>query len=162
GMLREVPFDRLRADQPHVPTLDEALDELAGLLVNIEMKCLPWEADADTDGAVAALVVAAVDTRDLREQVVGSSFDLGRLGSVGAIDARIPLGWLTSRQAVDQTVPQAIQRGMGWLHPDRGVMVDDPIAAVTLAHDRGLRVDVWTVNETDDVRALAAAGVDAI
>ena len=30
-------------------TLDEALDACAGLLVNVEMKCLPWESDPDPD-----------------------------------------------------------------------------------------------------------------
>ena len=32
------------------PTLDEALDACRGLLVNAEVKCLPWEPDADPDG----------------------------------------------------------------------------------------------------------------
>ena len=36
------------------------------------------------------------------------------------------------------------------------------LESVALAHDLGLRVDVWTVDDPDEIRALAAAGVDAI
>jgi glycerophosphoryl diester phosphodiesterase len=162
GLLAAVPFARLRADQPHIPTLDEALDELAGLFVNVEMKCLPWEPDADTDGAVAQLVVGAIAARGAAARVVVSSFDLAALGTVRALDARIALGWLTSRRPVEETAPHAAERGLTWLHPDRGVVLDDPVGAVAHAHELGLRVDVWTVNEPDDVRALSHAGVDAI
>jgi glycerophosphoryl diester phosphodiesterase len=162
GLIRAVPFAQLRRDQPHVPTLDEALDVLAGALVNIEMKCLPWDPDPDPDGAVPALVAQTVDVRGIRDEVVVSSFDLEAVGAVRAIDARIATGWLTSRLAVETSAPFAVLRGVTWLHPDRGEMVADPSGAVRAAKEHGLRVDVWTVNDPDEMRALAGAGVDAL
>jgi glycerophosphoryl diester phosphodiesterase len=37
-----------------------------------------------------------------------------------------------------------------------------PGAVVATCHDLGLRVDVWTVDDPDELRALARAGVDGI
>ena len=33
---------------------------------------------------------------------------------------------------------------------------------VNAAHDRGIRVDVWTINEPDEMRRLLNLGVDVI
>src|SRR6188768_3753377 len=46
GAFAALPFAEIRAARPSVPTLAEALDACAGLLVNVEVKCLPWEPDA--------------------------------------------------------------------------------------------------------------------
>jgi len=162
GPLVARPFGELRAEQPEVPTLPEALDVLAGRFVNIELKCLPWEPDADPDGTVAAGVAELASARRLHDQVVVSSFDLGALGSVRVVDARIPLGWLTHGQAVATCAPIAAERGLAWLHPDRAAVLADPVAAVAAVHGAGLRIDVWTVNEPADVVVLAAAGIDAL
>ena len=162
GLVRERPFAQLRAARPDVPTLDEALAELSGLLVNIEMKCLPWDPDADPEGEVPQLVLSAIVAAGAHETVIVSSFDLGALGAMRALDARVPTAWLTHRQEVAKAVPLAVQRGVAWLHPDRNAVFPDVDASVRLVHDAGLRVDVWTVNEPDDVRALAAAGADAL
>ena len=162
GLLVGRPFAELREERPDVPTLPEALDALDGLLVNIEVKCLPWEPDPDPDGEVMEMVATIVSARGALDSVVVSSFDLGALGSLRAANARIPAAWLTSRQPVEDCAPAAAQRGVAWLHPDRGSVVGDPEAAVRVAHEHGLRINVWTVNEPAEVRALAAAGVDAI
>jgi glycerophosphoryl diester phosphodiesterase len=162
GLIAARPFAELRDEQPDVPTLPEALESLTGLLVNIEVKCLPWEPDADPDGEVMEMVAAIVAERGLLDAVVVSSFDLGALGTLRAANARIPAAWLTSRQPVERCAPAAAERGVAWLHPDRGSVIDDPSGAVRVAHEHGLRIDVWTVNDANDVRALAAAGVDAI
>jgi glycerophosphoryl diester phosphodiesterase len=162
GLLRAQPFEQLRAQRPEVPTLTEALTELAGLFVNIEMKGLPWDPDPDPEGEIPALVLAAVEERRAQEHVVISSFDLGAVGSMRALDARLPLAWLTSGHEVARAAPLAAERGVAWLHPDRAVVFPDVDGAVQLVHDLGMQIDVWTVNEPDEVRALAAAGADAI
>jgi glycerophosphoryl diester phosphodiesterase len=162
GLISEHPFAELRELRPEVPTLDEALDALGDLFVNLELKCLPWEPDADPDGIVARTVAAAVLGRRLTDRVVVSSFDLGVLGVVRSIDTRIPLGWLTFGQTIDHGVGAAVERGLAWVHPDCAMVMEDPEGAVRAAHDRGLKIDVWTVNDPADQRALAAAGVDAL
>lgn len=162
GLVFAQPFAALRARQPHVPTLAEALDVLDGLFVNIEMKCLPWDPDPDAAGDVARHVAEVIAQRSLHEQVVVSSFDLDAVTAVRGIDAAITAGWLTHQMPVATAAPIAAERGLAWLHPDRTAVVDDADQAVALAHELGLRLDVWTVNDPDDVRVLARAGVDAI
>lgn len=161
GLIAGRPFEELRRERPDIPTLVEALGELAGQFVNIEVKCLPWEPDAD-DGTVMTAVGSLVQARGHYESVVVSSFDLGALGAIRAVDARIPLGWLTSRQAVEQAAPIAASRGVAWLHPDVASALHAPARAVELARENGLRLNVWTVDDPGDVRVLAAAGVDGI
>ena len=53
GLLAAQPFDGIRAALPWLPTLAEALEVCTGWLVNVEIKCLPWEADADPEHTVA-------------------------------------------------------------------------------------------------------------
>ena len=42
GALGAHTFAEVRDTQPTVPTLEEALDACRGLVVNAEVKCLPW------------------------------------------------------------------------------------------------------------------------
>ena len=138
------------------------------MLVNVEIKCFPTEPDADPERLVVRGVVEMVERRDLYEHVIVSSFELAAVDAARALDARIATAWLTSRLAPATTIPIAAERGHAWLHPDRATMMaasgDGPAvnAAVREAAARGIRLDVWTVDESDDIAALAAAGVDAI
>jgi glycerophosphoryl diester phosphodiesterase len=168
GLLVEHPFERLRAAVPSVPTLEEAFDALAGMLVNVEIKCFPIEPDADPERLVVRGVVAMIERRDLYEWVIASSFELEAIDLVRALDARIPTAWLTSRLASATTIPIVAARGHAWLNPDRATMTASTTdgravdAAVREAAAHGVRLDVWTVDDPDEITALAAAGVDAI
>jgi glycerophosphoryl diester phosphodiesterase len=162
GLVWSRTFAELRAELPHVPTLAEALDELAGLLVNIELKCLPWDPDADPGGEVCDLVVNEVAARSLHDQVIVSSFDLAVVQGLRERDPRLITAWLTNGQPVEKAAALAAEAGAAWLHPDRRTALGNPRPAIEDAHQRGLRVDVWTVNDPAEVRALAEAGVDAV
>ncbi len=49
------------------------------------------------------------------------------------------------------------------LHPFVGQLAGGAAGAlVQRAHERGMQVNVWTVNEPDDIARLGAAGVDGI
>ncbi len=163
GLVVEHPFAALRAADPAVPTLAEALDELTGLLVNVELKCFPTEPDADPERVVARGVVAEIARRDRFADVIVSSFELDAIDDVRALDARIVTAWLTAGLAPEVSLPIAAARGHAWLHPDRSVMRGEALAAtVGAAADQGIRLDVWTVDAPEEIVALAAAGVDAI
>jgi glycerophosphoryl diester phosphodiesterase len=168
GLVVEHPFEHLRAERPQVPTLEEAFDALAGMIVNVEIKCFPIEPDADPERLVVRGVVEMVGRRDLYERVIVSSFELDAVDIVRALDARIVTGWLTSGLPTARAIPIAAARGHAWLNPDRATMTKsspDAIAAVAAVRDAassGVRLDVWTVDEPDDIAALASAGVDAI
>jgi glycerophosphoryl diester phosphodiesterase len=163
GLLVEHPFAALRDAVPSVPTLEEAFDELTGLVVNVEIKCFPTEPDADPERVVASGVVELVAKRDLYEPVIVSSFELDAVDRVRTLDTRIVTAWLTAGLDPATTIPIAAARGHAWLNPDRASMVGPAAkAAVAEAADHGVRLDVWTVDEPDEIAALAAAGVDAI
>jgi glycerophosphoryl diester phosphodiesterase len=163
GLLVEHSFAVLRSSVPSVATLEEAFDALRGMIVNVEIKCFPTEPDADPGRLVARGVVELVQRRDLYEHVIVSSFELDAVDVVHALDPLVTTAWLTSRLAPATTLPIAAARGHGWLHPDRATMNTAAAeAAVREAARHGVRLDVWTVDEPDDIRALAAVGVDAI
>jgi glycerophosphoryl diester phosphodiesterase len=168
GLLVEHPFETLRAAVPTVPTLEESFDALAGMLVNVEIKCFPTEPDADPERVVVHGVVEMVERRALHDHVIVSSFELEAIDVTRTLDARVTTAWLTIGLAPETSLPIVAARGHAWLHPDRATMLaarDEGLvidAAVRDARELGIRIDVWTVDEPDDVRALAAAGVDAI
>jgi glycerophosphoryl diester phosphodiesterase len=153
-----VPFEELRATRPEIPTLDEALAACVGMIVNVEIKCLPWEPDADTPDHL--VVRATVDTiRAHDANVIVSSFHLGAVDACKRFAPELATAWLTFDQAVDDAAAIVAERGHEWLHPDRKAALG---GGIDRAHELGIKVDVWTVDEPADVHALAAAGVDAL
>ena len=158
GLVRGVEFARLRTERPDVPTLAEALDELRGLLVNVEIKCLPWEPDADDeDRSVVRAVIDAI--RDANADVIVSSFDLGSVDACRELAPDLVTAWLTFGQPLAAVAVQTAAHSHAWLHPDRASALS---GGIDRAHELGLKVDVWTVDYPGEIRALAQAGVDAI
>lgn len=163
GLLIEHTFAEVRAAVPSVPTLEEAFDVLAGLVVNVEIKGFPTEPDADTERVVARGVVDLVDRRGLHDHVIVSSFELACIDAVREFDGRVTTGWLTMGLPSASALPIAAERGHEWLNPDRETMLGAAAdATMREAAHLGRRIAVWTVDDPDEIRALAAAGVDAI
>jgi glycerophosphoryl diester phosphodiesterase len=161
GLLHTQPFDALRAARPRVPTLAEALAACRGMLVNVEVKCLPWEPDADDDAHAVMRAVAAMVRADAPDAII-SSFNLAAVDACRMVAPELATAWLTSGQAVVAGADVAAEHGHPWLHPDRRAAHEAAAAGMDAAHARGVRVDVWTVDEPEMIRALANAGVDAI
>jgi glycerophosphoryl diester phosphodiesterase len=159
GLLAARPFAEIREELPSLPTLGEALDVSSGMLVNVEIKCLPWEPDADPEHEVARAAVGAVRSHERR--VVFSSFDIGAVDSIRTYAPEYETAFLVHRVELPAAVELAHERGHRWLHPNRAAVLDMP-DAIAIAHARSLKVDVWTVDDPDEIRTLAAAQVDAI
>jgi len=160
GVIRAVTFADLRAARPDLPTLAEALGELRGLVVNAEVKCLPWEPDPDTDGAVVRATVDAIVQTGTT--AVLSSFDLNAVDRARAYALDLETGWLTHGQEVAAAAALAAGHGHAWLNPDVRSARRAGADGIAAAHAAGLRVSVWTVDDLDDARALAADGVDIL
>ncbi len=165
GIIVEQPFASLRAAHPEIPTLAEALEACAGMMVNVEIKCLPWEPDPDTpERSVVRAVVdllragASVPVADL----IISSFDLGAVDASHTLAPEIATGWLTSGQVLSAAAPVVVEHGHAWLNVDRDAALRAAPDDVAAAHRSGLKVNVWTVDEPDQIATLARAGVDAI
>jgi len=56
-------------------------------------------------------------------------------------------------------IASAVSAGLWALHPERTYVARELVDA---AHAAGLRVNVWTVNDQDEIAACAALGVDGI
>ena len=160
GVIRTVAFADLRAARPDLPTLEEALDACRGLLVNTEVKCLPWEPDPDTDGAVVRATIDAI-SRTATDSVL-SSFDLNAVDRAHEYAPALETGWLTHGQDVATAARIAADHGHAWLNPDVRSARRGGADGIAAAHAAGLRVSVWTVDDLDDARTLAADGVDIL
>jgi len=146
----EVPAD--------VPTLAVALDACAPMGVNVEIKHDPADGGFREDRRITDLTVEAVAGLDL--MLLISSFDLGVIDRWRCLAPQIPTAYLVldPRSPLD-AVTVCVDGGHAALHPwdpcvDRGL--------VDAAHEAGVAVNVWTVDDPDRIRELAAWGVDGI
>ena len=165
GAIGTITFADIRTAVPAVPTLDEALDALRGLVVNVEVKCLPWEPDADVDGSVmrATLDVISAYVRDANTgMIVVSSFSLAAVDLAREYEPEIATGWLTHGQDVADAARIAADRGHAWLNPDVAAALAAGTEGIRAAHASGVLVSAWTVDDPDAARALAAAGVNIL
>ncbi|MCS7220468.1 MAG: glycerophosphodiester phosphodiesterase [Anaerolineae bacterium] len=138
-------------------TLEEALDAIGHrLLVNIEMKSFSMGNDG-----MAEQVAEIIRRRNLYDQVIVSSFNPFTLRRLKKVDPRIETGLLYA-----PGLPIYLSRAWlrPWAKPDalhpEYVMVDE--AYMRWARQRGYPVNVWTVNEPDEMRKMIALGVNAI
>ena len=177
------------ADGARLPTLAEvvALTRRAGNEVvrfNLETKLSPQAPNlTPSPAAFAEAVVAAVEAEGIGGRTTIQSFDWRSLRAVQALAPQIATACLTVEEAWEDNV----RRGQAGASPwTAGLDVDDfggdvpalvdaagcavwspyfedlTPEALERAHELGLEVVVWTVNQPDDMGALIEMGVDGI
>jgi glycerophosphoryl diester phosphodiesterase len=130
---------------------------LAPLAVNVELKTTrPGQG-----GRLAAAVAALCDRPGLRERILVSSFDPIALAQLRWHAPRLATAYLFHR---DQWAPlrrgwPTLAIGASAVHPDDALVTP---ARVDAWHALGLAVQVWTVDDPDRLRQLAAWGVDGV
>ena len=93
-------------------------------------------------------------------EIIVSSFDMEALNRIKAIDPSICTSYLTFEVlAPELLVGRVAAGGHNVVSP---YVASTSSALVAAAHDVGLEVNVWTVNEPDQITHLAAIGVDAV
>ena len=163
GPLYDLSHDELRSAHPDIPTLAEALDACVGSLVNVEIKNSPRDPDWDPDDHAAELLVDLLDARGHDDDVLVSSFNLATVDRVHALSPEVPTALLIVGMDPRPALTTVETHGHTALHPDlRSVAGPTAGAVVASAHARGIQVNVWTVNNEDEMHRLAASGVDAI
>jgi glycerophosphoryl diester phosphodiesterase len=145
-----------------IPTLAEVLREFPGVVVNIDMKANhPGIEGAvlailrDADAEARALVASSRHGRVRRFRRLSE----GRI-STGASKWETGVFYLLSRLHLERLVVPAYD-ALQVPPRHRGI----PLVIrrfVEAAHARGVRVDAWTINETDAMRRLLDLGVDVI
>ena len=144
----------------YVPLLGDALEVLKDVIVNVEIKNLKdsSEPSYDDTGSFARQVLNALgDESDL--SVTLSCFDLATCESIRTFSPDVYIAWLIWRTPLSSSLKRARERGFNAVNPhfrlaSRGAQRE--------AADLGLDLNVWTVNRTKDLRAMAALEVASI
>jgi glycerophosphoryl diester phosphodiesterase len=141
----------------HIPTLEEVLQAFGNqLLLNIELK-----STSPRDNGLEQAVLTLVKQHDLGSRVLLSSFNPFSLRRAKKIAPHVRAGLLYAPD-----LPIFLSRA--WLaplfphearHPEH-TMVDARYMAWARRH--GYRVNVWTVDDPDEMRRLIDLGVDGI
>ena len=153
GAIVDHDLATLRTAAPWLPTIPEAIDACDDLWVNVEIKNNPAEADWDPDRSAVSLFTGIILDP---EGIIVSSFDWDTVAMTAA------LGW-TSAYLVSSDLEAAIERaaggGMRAINPRADLVTE---AAVAAAHDAGMWVMAWTVNDIDQAKLLQNMGVEVI
>ena len=153
GPIGDLTRDQVAEALPDVPTLGEVLDVCRGKLVNVEVK--------DPDPRAVDVLVGLLGTRAGLDDVLVSSFHLPTVDRVRETAPELATGFLSFGLDPASALAIAVDHGHSAVHPDVWSLAD-PAALADRAHDRRLRVNVWTVNDPVQLRRLRDAGIDAV
>ena len=143
---------------PSVPTLARALDACAGMGVNIEIKNNEPDPDADVEQFVAEAAVALLAQRAGGDEVLISSFNPATLVRVREQAPHLATALLVVEPAPD-VFDVLLGAGHQALHPFDWFVDED---LVTRCHAAGVKVNVWTVDDTNRMTELLALGIDGL
>ncbi len=136
-----------------IPLLSEVVDLVKGKAnLNIELK------GKGTTRPVVRLIEGYVKKGLLKGDFLLSSFDYELLKDARRIDQDIRIGLNIESKSVNFKA-LAKELGATSLHPSLEMTND---ALLIEAHNLGLKVYAWTVNEADDIRRLKTMGVDGL
>ena len=146
-----------------IATLDEVLEAFPGVVVNLDIKRTAPEVEP-----YEALLAATLEEHDRHADVIVASFSDLALRSFRAASPGTPTSAATMETA---TFVRAVRAGeelpeldvMALQVPESfaGVQVVDA-EVLAAAHEAGIAVHVWTVNERDSMERLVALGVDGV
>jgi glycerophosphoryl diester phosphodiesterase len=136
-----------------IPTLQEVIDLATGRMgINIELKGL------GTAEPALEHIEDAVDKGWDRSGFHVSSFHLGELSAIRELSEDVRTGVLFALD--DGSIMEFAElNGAYSLNPNHRTVTLD---FVVRAHDRGLKIFAWTVNEPEDIARMRGLGVDGI
>ena len=158
------PAAELRRRAPWVPGLEEALAACAGMWVDVEVKNSPTDPDWDPGDALVGEVVPLLSAGDRAGRILLSSFNQAGLARARALAPSLPTGLLADRPIpLPVAIRTAVQGGHRVLLPHAAALAGSPGPdGIRAAHEAGLLVMAWPVDDPGEVRRLAAAGVDGV
>ncbi len=154
GELTLAALRELRIDGEHtIPTLDEVFEALGRrALLNVELKVLGID-----DGGLSVAVAERIRRHDVAGRVLVSCFSPFVVRRARRqLPPGVPLAHLRQHRLMrlaHALVPAEAD------HPARGLVNE---GLMHWARRRGVRVNVWTVDETAEARRLVALGVNSI
>jgi glycerophosphoryl diester phosphodiesterase len=146
-----------------IHSLGDVLDGLPpGLGVDVELKNLPGDPDYDDQDRMALAVAPLVGRAAEQRPLFVSSFNPSTLMAVSIRAPEIQLGLLhgqSLRAPAGLSFAEELGAAVLCSHLDAPGL---DAALVDAAHAAGLALMVWTVDDPERARSLAAIGVDAI
>jgi glycerophosphoryl diester phosphodiesterase len=143
---------------------EEQWENAKSVLFNIETKrkvddpqAIGDDFDGENPGAFELEVLDVIAKHELENRVIIQSFDHRSLWAIRSVDDNIPLAALTSRRIPDLE-DLAVQGADIWSPNYRDLSME----LIQEAHDLGLRVIPWTINDVNDMSKLITWGVDGI
>jgi glycerophosphoryl diester phosphodiesterase len=138
-----------------MPLLSEVLEALPAAVVNVELKSRGG--DLRLAGAAAKVLARA----RAAGRVIVSSFDWRLLVAFRLAAPDVPVGLLFDPDHAWKVPLAAALRLMGpsAVHPERTLATEERVRAWAA---RGLAVNVWTVDDPGEARALAAMGAAGV
>jgi glycerophosphoryl diester phosphodiesterase len=149
-----------RGEGVRIPTMEEVYREFTDVPINVEIKGKrPGIEEAVwriIEGAEERTLVVSEDSGTIRRFREASGGGVATASS----SAELILFWLLSRLRLSGLSKPSYQALQG---PEtyKGLRIVTP-ELVRGAHERGLRVDVWTIDHEPDMRRLLGFGVDGI
>jgi glycerophosphoryl diester phosphodiesterase len=148
-----------------VPTLREVLDLLSGrAAVNLEIKNIPGEPSFDSPREAA--VRAALDELEAAAfagPVLISSFNWLSIERSQELAPDVPTGFLSiAAVAAHAALDYVRQHGHAFVLPNVAPLEKAGQGLVAEAHQDGIRVGTWTVDEPETLATLFSWGVDAV
>lgn len=140
--------------QYRIPLLTEVLDLIQGKCrINIELK------GSNTAAETVRIIEEYIATGnwDYQDFIV-SSFQETELFQVKKLNPKIPVGVL-SKASMTEAIELAKKLQAYAVHPSLGIITQKNTRE---AQNAGFKVNVWTVNETEDISRMKNFGVDGI
>lgn len=137
-----------------IPLLTEVLDLIEEKCsVNIELKGL------NTAAGTSEIIQDYMAKENWKYQdFIVSSFQKNELFKLRQLDEKIPLGIL-SKASVSEAIELGKLLKAQAIHPSLGIITRD---SVMNSHRAGFKVNVWTVNEPEDISRMIDFEVDGI
>jgi glycerophosphoryl diester phosphodiesterase len=141
-------------DEFGIPLLTEVLDFIEGkCTINIELKGL------NTATATAKIIKKYIAEKNWTyKDFIVSSFQKNELFQMRKLDEKVALGIL-SKASVTEAIELGKLLKASAIHPSLGIITRDNVKA---SHKAGFNVNVWTVNEPEDILRMREFGVDGI
>jgi len=143
---------RIKGDYK-IPLLTEVLDLIEGKCsINIELK------GQHTAKGTCAIITKYIDKGWEYSSILVSSFQENELLEVKKINSNILIAIL-SKASVEEAIEWGKVLNATAIHPSLGIITRQ---SVIDAHNEGFNVNVWTVNEPEDIARMIEFGVDGI
>ncbi|GCE17277.1 glycerophosphodiester phosphodiesterase [Dictyobacter kobayashii] len=180
GNLLDLDFSYLRSlnaaahfpggwpQEQQIPTLGEVLSLARNRMkVCIEIKFSERDGNFGRYPRIAEAVVREVRAAKMVERVMIISFDWVTLSRLRRLEPGLLTGALVSEQVwsmaddpgLVKLCKQVTLAGCNWVNLDRQLYTPEVLSII---HQNGFKLGLWTVNELDDLQQLAGAGVDSL